>query len=111
MAGAARDWEEAARSMSEPYVETLEGETVQRRAPGAWHELLCLRLHRSVHAGVANFAGTRLLPARSAVRVTKDTTIRPDLALIAVSTGKLWLAAEIISSDDHRMDTVVKKQL
>ena len=35
----------------------------------------------------------------------------PDLALITTATGKLWLAAEIISSDDHRADTVIKKEL
>jgi len=97
--------------MSQPYLETLEGETIQRRAPGAWHELLCLRLHQSVHAGVANFAGTRLLPTRSAVQLSSNTTVCPDLALITVSSGKLWLAAEVISSDDHRTDTVIKKQI
>jgi Uma2 family endonuclease len=36
--------------------------------------------------------------------------ICPDLALVTVSTGKLWLAVEIISRDDHHADTVVKKQ-
>ena len=35
----------------------------------------------------------------------------PDLALVTTATGKLWLAAEIVSSDDHRTDTVFKKQL
>jgi Uma2 family endonuclease len=28
-----------------------------------------------------------------------------------MATGKLWLAAEIINSEDHRADTVVKKQM
>lgn len=37
--------------------------------------------------------------------------VRPDLALIAAATGKLYLVAEIISSEDHRNDTVVKKAL
>ena len=37
--------------------------------------------------------------------------VRPDLALVTAATGKLWLAAEVISSDDHRTDTVVKKQV
>jgi len=31
--------------------------------------------------------------------------------LVTAATGKLWLAVEIVSSDDHRMDTVVKKQI
>ena len=38
-------------------------------------------------------------------------TVCPDLALVAAATGKLWLAAEIVSSDDHRPDTVIKKQI
>ena len=97
--------------MSLPYQETLEGERVNRLAPGARHELICARLHQVVRAGVANFANTRLLEPRAEVRLAHDTLVCPDLALVAVPTGKLWLAAEIISSDDHRMDTVVKKQL
>jgi Uma2 family endonuclease len=35
--------------------------------------------------------------------------MRPDLALVAAATGKIWLAAEIINAYDHRADTVVKK--
>lgn len=97
--------------MPEPYEELLEGASVIRLPPGARHELICRRLHDTVQAGIANFSGTRLLPPRSEIQLARDTKVRPDLALIAVSTGKLWLAAEIISSDDHRTDTVVKKQL
>src|SRR5829696_7581162 len=97
--------------MSEPYQETLDGTPLPRRAPGTRHEVICGRLHEWVHASVANFAGTRLLPRRSEVALTSNTVVCPDLALIAVPTGKLWLAAEIVNSDDHRVDTVVKKQL
>jgi len=97
--------------MSQSYEETLEGQLLTRRAPGARHELICKRLHDCVHASVANFAGTRLLPPRSKVELTSETIVCPDLALIAVATGKLWLAAEIVNSDDHRTDTVVKKQI
>jgi len=97
--------------MSQSYEETLEGHILTRRAPGARHELICKRLHDCVHASVANFAGTRLLPPRSKVELTSETIVCPDLALIAVATGKLWLAAEIVNSDDHRTDTVVKKQI
>ena len=92
--------------MSDPYEELLEGATVSRRAPGPRHELICTRLHDWVRAGVANLAGTRLLAPRSEIRLSPDTKVCPDLALVTVSTGKLWLAAEIISSDDHRADTV-----
>jgi Uma2 family endonuclease len=37
--------------------------------------------------------------------------LRPDLSLVTAATGKLWLAAEIVNSDDHRSDTVLKKSL
>ena len=97
--------------MSQPYQEVLEGECVNRLAPGARHELICARLHQIVRASVANFANTRLLETRAEVRLAHDTLVCPDLALIAAPTGRLWLAAEVISSDDHRTDTVVKKQL
>ena len=53
----------------------------------------------------------RLLPPRSTIEFPPRTKICPDLALLAAATGKLWLAAEIVSSDDHRTDTVVKKQV
>ena len=97
--------------MSDAYQEILEGLRTTRCAPGPRHELICSRLHQCVHAGVANLTSTRLLAPRSEVRLSSDTELRPDLALITVATGKLWLAAEIVSSDDHRADTVVKKQL
>ena len=97
--------------MSQPYEEIIEGETVGRLAPGARHELICSRLHAVIQTSVANFPGTRLLEPRSEVQVARDTKICPDLALVAAATDKLWLAAEIVSSDDHRADTVVKKQI
>jgi Uma2 family endonuclease len=97
--------------MSQPYAETLHGELLVRRAPGPRHELICERLHRCVHASVANFGSTRLLAPRSEVRLSGNTTLRPDLALVVAATGKLWLAAEIVSSDDHAPDTVIKKQI
>jgi len=97
--------------MSLPYHEIFEGAPLTRRPPGARHELICARLHERVRASVANFANTRLLEPRAEVRLAVDTKVCPDLALVTVPTGKLWLAAEIINSDDHRADTVVKKQL
>lgn len=97
--------------MSTPYEELLQGAPHVRVSPDARHEQICARLHRSVHASVANLTSTCLLAARSAVRVAPDTLLRPDLALIAVPTSKLWLAAEIINSEDHAPDTVVKKQI
>ena len=35
----------------------------------------------------------------------------PDLSLVVAATGKLWLAAEIVGTTDHRVDTVIKKQI
>ena len=53
----------------------------------------------------------RELAPRSEVCLSGDTTVRPDLALVTAASAKLWLAAEVVSSDDHRADTVVKKQI
>jgi Uma2 family endonuclease len=82
-----------------------------RSAPGPRHELICERLHRCVHASVANLTSTILLAPRSEIQLAADTTICPDLSLVTVATGILWLAAEIVSSDDHQPDTVLKKQI
>jgi Uma2 family endonuclease len=62
-------------------------------------------------ASVANLAAIRLLAPREQVRISRTTLLCPDLALVTAATGKLWLAVEIVSTDDHRSDTVVKKQL
>jgi len=62
-------------------------------------------------ASVANLAAIRLLAPRDQVRISRATTFCPDLALVTAATGKLWLAVEIVSTDDHRHDTVVKKQV
>jgi Uma2 family endonuclease len=62
-------------------------------------------------AGVTNMTSTRLLEPRTVIRVGMDTKLCPDLALVTTATDKLWLAVEIVNSDDHRMDTVVKKQI
>ncbi len=62
-------------------------------------------------ASVANLPATQLLAPRTKINVSRATAICPDLALVTVATGKLWLAAEIISTDDHQANTVIKKQL
>jgi len=98
-------------TMSEPYEEIVEGETYLRMPPGARHELICSRLHDLIAASLANISTTRLLPRRSVVQISSGTLVRPDIALLTVATGKIWLAAEVISSDDHRPDTVTKKQV
>ena len=97
--------------MSLPYEEILDGAVTARLAPGSRHELICARLHAVVKASVANMPSTRLLQPRAEVSVSNDTTLRPDLSLVTTANAKLWLAAEIVSSNDHRTDTVVKKQI
>jgi len=97
--------------MSVAYAEILNGSPLARRAPGARHEMICTRLHQWVRASVANFAGTRLLAPRTEVQLSLRHIVCPDLGLVAAATGKLWLAAEIVSSDDHQPDTVIKKQI
>jgi len=97
--------------MSEPYEEILEGQKILRPSPGARHELICSRLHDCVRAGVADFRSTRLLAPRAEVWLSNETTVAPDLSLVVAATGKLWLAAEIVGTTDHRVDTVIKKQI
>ena len=97
--------------MSQSYEEIFDGELTPRQAPGARHELICSRLHTAMTASVANIASTRLLEPRAQVRLSNSLVVCPDLALVATATGKLWLAAEIVNSDDHHIDTVVKKQM
>ena len=97
--------------MSKPYEEILEGASLPRSAPDGRHELVCGRLHAAMTASVANLAGTQLLAPRTRIQVSRSTAICPDLALVTAATGKLWLAVEIISRDDHHADTVVKKEI
>jgi Uma2 family endonuclease len=97
--------------MTKPYEEILDGGTLPRSAPGARHEAICVRLHAAMAASVANLPSTRLLAPRAQVPVSRATALCPDLALVTAATGKLWLAVEIVSTDDHRSDTVVKKQI
>lgn len=97
--------------MSEAYEEIIEGKSLHRPAPGKRHELICRRLHKYVRSSVAGLTTSSQLACRAEVRLTPETLIRPDLALVATATGKLWLAAEVVSSDDHHADTVIKKQV
>jgi len=62
-------------------------------------------------ASIANLAAIRLLASREQVRISRTTTLCPDLALVMAATNKLWLAVEIVSTEDHRADTVIKKQI
>ncbi|MFM1770225.1 MAG: hypothetical protein RJA22_2754 [Verrucomicrobiota bacterium] len=97
--------------MSDPYEEIIHGERLLRLPLRPRHEDILARLHRRVAACLQSVPAARLLPARSPVQVTANTLLRPDLAVIATATGKLWFAAEVVSSDDHHADTVEKKGL
>ena len=97
--------------MNQPYEEILDGATLPRSAPGERHEEICRRLHREMAAGLNGLAITQLLAPRSQIQVARTTTLRPDLALVMAASGKLFLAVEIISRDDHRADTVTKKEI
>ena len=97
--------------MSSAYEEIVHGESLLRSAPDSRHERICQRLHEQVALSVSTLTSTRLLPARSVVRISPGSLMRPDLALVASATGKLWLAAEVINSRDHQTDTVMKKSI
>jgi Uma2 family endonuclease len=96
--------------LSDPYQEIIEGETLLRYPPTARHEQICERLHDVVAARLVTSV-TRLLACRSIVQLTPGIKVRPDLALVTAANGRLWMAVEVISSDDHHPDTVTKKQI
>ena len=98
-------------TMSQPYEEFLDGATMPRTAPGERHEQICRRLHRQMAMSVNGLASTQLLAPRTQVQVSRTTLLRPDLALVTAASGKLFLAVEIVSRDDHRADTVTKKDV
>jgi Uma2 family endonuclease len=97
--------------VNETYEEIISGETVLRAAPGARHERICAWLHARVAAALGDKPVSRLLSPRSVVPFGPGTLLRPDLSLVTSATGKLWLAAEIVNTDDHKFDTVLKKSL
>lgn len=97
--------------MSLDYEEIIEGVSVLRRASAGRHEDICATLHAEFVKVLTGNVVARLLEPRSIVQLSPGTFVRPDLALVTAATGKLWLAAEIVSSTDHRWDTVTKKEL
>jgi len=97
--------------MSRPYEEILDGATLPRTAPSDRHEQICRRLHNEMAMGINGLATAQLLAPRTRVQVSRTTTLCPDLALLTAASGKLFLAVEIINRDDHRSDTVTKKDI
>src|SRR5678816_692646 len=97
--------------MNDPYEEIVNGERLLRLPPRPRHEDILVRLHQRVAGVVKSLAAARLLAARSRIELSPGNTFRPDLALVTEATDKLWLVAEVISSDDHHADTVDKKTI
>ncbi len=97
--------------MNAAYEEILEGETRLRPPPGGRHEEICRRLHERVAASMAGITVARLLPLRTMVELGRETRIRPDLVLVTAATNKIYLIAEVVSSEDHHADTVIKKAI
>jgi len=97
--------------MSAIYEEIIHGESLVRAAPNWRHEKICVALHARISSGLTQNSPARLLTPRSIVQLSAGVMLRPDLALVASATGKIWLAAEIVDSHDHRPDTVLKKGL
>lgn len=97
--------------MSDPYEEIVNGERVLRLPPRTRHEAILERLHKRVAGATARLVTTRLLTPRTQVEFSPDNLFRPDLALVTSATDKVWLIAEVVSSDDHHADTVDKKSI
>ncbi|HXC98994.1 MAG TPA: Uma2 family endonuclease [Verrucomicrobiae bacterium] len=97
--------------MIEAYEEILHGEARLRPPPGPRHEEICRRLHERVAACMAEVTVARLLPLRTVITLGRETEVRPDLALVTVATNKLFLAAEVVNTEDHSVDTVIKKAI
>lgn len=97
--------------MSRPYEEILEGATLPRSAPGGRHEEICTRLHREMSASINGMNTIKLLAPRTQVMLSRASAFCPDLALVMAATNKLFLAVEVINREDHRPDTVTKKEI
>jgi Uma2 family endonuclease len=97
--------------MSESYQETLSGEMTKRCAPGRSHEIVCRRLHDLLSECLERVSTSRLLTIREPVQLVPGTVVRPDITLVTAATGKPWLICEVIDSEDHSTDTVIKKTI
>jgi len=97
--------------MSDPYEEIVNGERLLRLPPRPRHEAILGRLHQRVADALAALTSTRLLGIRTRIELNPQNQFRPDLALITAASDKLWLVAEVVSSDDHHADTVDKKAI
>lgn len=97
--------------MSDPYEEILNGERLLRFPPRPRHDEILIRLRRRVSGSIATLTTARMQDTRSQVKISEKTILCPDMALVTTTGNKLWLVAEVISSDDHHADTVDKKMI
>ncbi|MCX7868129.1 Uma2 family endonuclease [Limisphaera sp. VF-2] len=97
--------------MSQSYEEILDGLPTLRSPPGERHERICRRLHERLAPALAACPAAQLLACRTRIQINSATAICPDVAVITAASGKLWLAAEVISPADHHTDTVIKKAI
>ncbi len=104
--------------MSEAYEEVIGGETILRRPLPSVHEQLVTRLHGLVARSLPPNSTLRLLPPRTELELGEACRLRPDLAIVRAAPGPadacetdLYLIAEVLQPGDHRVDTVLKKQL
>lgn len=97
--------------MSESYEEIIEGESHVRQSPGARHEQIRERLSSRLEASLKSLPHVRLLTARSVVQLSPGTLLRPDAAIVTTANDRLFLAIEIVDANDHRLDTVTKKEV
>jgi Uma2 family endonuclease len=97
--------------MSDAYEEIIEGETILRFPPGDRHERVLERMLGVLRGCALEASALRLLEPRAMIQLTPGTLLRPDLSLVGTVDNRLCTAIEVIDSDDHRPDTVVKKTL
>ena len=97
--------------MSQAYKETLNGTPLLRSPPGARHERICRRLHESFTPAWRTWRAPICCP-RARTSASRPDNPGPPRSLPGhLSHQQVWLAAEIVSSDDHAPDTVLKKQV
>lgn len=97
--------------MNAGYEEILEGEAVQRIAPGARHELVRTRLHDLFASAVKNVPDLQLKEPFTLLELSPGDWVHPDLTIFDASNGRPHLVVEVIDARDHTPDTVIKKRL
>ena len=95
--------------MSEPYEENYWRSHVTV-ATVTRHELICQRL-RAIIRQHRQFPGERSCPAPQRTPPRCPQHRLPRSGVVTAATGKVWLIAEVVSSEDHHVDTVDKKQI